>query len=123
MQMLKKDHLVEEKALMNAASGENVGYELGARMVKDHFDRFQMPGSQFVGRNILEQILAQPGCVGIKIYNALNEKGERTYVLTGADQHGKDILQITAVNPEGILEKSEGIVADRSITGGWYDFK
>lgn len=119
--MLKKDQLIEEKALLSAASGENIGYELGAKMIKDHFDTFQMPGSQFVGRNILEQILAQPGCVGIKIYNAKNEKGERTYVITGTDQNGKDILQITAVNPEGILEKSEGIVADRSIGGGWYD--
>jgi len=120
--MLKKEQILEEKAAISAATGEHIGYELGAKMIKDHFDKFQMPGAQFVGRNILEQILAQPGCIGVKIYNALNEKGERTYVITGTDSTGNDILTITAVTPEGILEKSEGIVADRAISGGWYDY-
>jgi hypothetical protein len=119
--MLKKEQLIEEKASISVSTGEHIGYELGAKMIKDHFDKFQMPGAQFVGRNILEQILSQPGCIGIKIYNALNEKGERTYVLTGADSNGKDILTITAVSPEGILEKSEGIVADKNVGGGWFE--
>jgi hypothetical protein len=120
--MRKNEQLIDEKAAVSTATGEHIGYELGAKMIKDHYDKFQMPGAQFVGRNILEQILAQPGCIGIKVYNALNEKGERTYVMTGADANGKDILTITAVSPVGLLEKSEGIVADRAIGGGWYDY-
>jgi hypothetical protein len=120
--MLKKEQLLEEKAVISASAGEHIGYELGTKMIKDHFDKYQMPGAQFVGRNILEQILAQPGCVGVKIYNALNEKGERTFVIIGADERGRNILEVTAVNPNGILEKSEGIVADRTVSGGWFEW-
>lgn len=119
--MLKKEQIIEAKGDMSIHSGEHIGYELGAKMIKDHFDKFQMPGAQFVGRNILEQILAQPDCIGIKIYNAVNEKEERTYVITGTDQEGKDILTLTAINPNGILEISEGIVADRAINAGWWN--
>lgn len=118
--MLKKEALIETKRL-DANVGEHIGYELGAKMIKDYFDKYQEGGSQFVGRNILDQILAQPGCVGIKIFKALNEEGEKTYVLTGVDQEGNLQLEITAVNPNGEMKKQEGIVADRNNRDGWVD--
>jgi hypothetical protein len=119
--MLKKEVLIEEKQL-NAAIGEHIGYELGAKMVKDYFDKYQEAGAQFVGRNILDQILAQPGCIGIKIFKALNETGEKTYVLTGVNQEGQEMFDLTAVNPNGEIKKEEGIVADRIVIDGWFDF-
>ncbi len=118
--MLKKEALIEEKQL-HANVGEHIGYELGAKMIKDYYDKYQEAGSQFVGRNILDQILAQPGCIGIKIFKALNEAGEKTYVLTGINQEGQVMLEVTAVNPDGEIKKSEGIVADRSGNQGWFD--
>jgi len=118
--MLKKEALIEEKQL-HANVGEHIGYELGAKMIKDYYDKYQEAGSQFVGRNILDQILAQPGCIGIKIFKALNEVGEKTYVLTGINQEGPLMLEVTAVNPNGEMKKSEGIVADRSGNQGWFD--
>ena len=78
-------------------------------------------GAQFVGRNILEQILAQPDCIGINVYKALNEQGEKTYVLVGMDKQANPILDITAVNANGQLDHKEGIVADRNIGVGWFD--
>jgi len=119
--MLKKEALIEEKTL-HANIGEHIGYELGAKMVKDYYDKYQEAGSQFVGRNILDQILAQPGCIGIKIFKALNEAGEKTYVLTGVNQEGQEMLEVTAVNPFGEIKKQEGIVADRNQRDGWYDW-
>ena len=119
--MLKKEALIEEK-ILHANIGEHIGYELGAKMVKDYCDKFQEAGSQFVGRNILDQILAQPGCIGIKIFKALNEAGEKTYVLTGVNQEGQEMLEVTAVNPFGEIKKQEGIVADRNERDGWYDW-
>ncbi|MGL6268923.1 MAG: hypothetical protein ACRC2O_13415, partial [Chitinophagaceae bacterium] len=107
--MLKKEALIEQKKL-HANVGEHIGYELGAKMIKDYYDKYQEAGSQFVGRNILDQILAQPGCMGIKIFKALNEAGEKTYVLTGVDQDGQVMLEVTAVNPNGEIKKTEGIV-------------
>ncbi len=118
--MLKKEALIEEKNL-HANIGEHIGYELGAKMVKDYCDKYQEAGSQFVGRNILDQILAQPGCIGIKIFKALNEVGEKTYVLTGVNQEGQEMFEVTAVNPFGEIKKQEGIVADRNGGAGWFD--
>jgi DhnA family fructose-bisphosphate aldolase class Ia len=118
--MLKKEALIEEKNL-HANIGEHIGYELGAKMVKDYYDKYQEAGSQFVGRNILDQILAQPGCIGIKIFKALNEAGEKTYVLTGVNQEGNEMFEVTAVNPVGEIKKQEGIVADRSGNTGWFE--
>jgi hypothetical protein len=118
--MLQKEALIEEKVL-HAGVGEHIGYELGAKMVKDYCDKFQESGAQFVGRNIIEQILAQPGCIGIKIFKALNESGEKTYVLTGVNQEGHEMFEITTVAPTGEINKTEGIVADKNAGVGWFD--
>ena len=42
-------------------------------------------------KNIVEQILNQDGCEGIRIYNALNEEGKITFVLVGYDKEEKDM--------------------------------
>lgn len=119
--MLQKEVLIEEKTL-HAGIGEHIGYELGAKMVKDYCDKYQEAGAHFVGRNIIEQILAQPGCIGIKIFKALNEAGEKTYVMTGVNQEGHEMFEITSVSPSGELKSTEGIVADRNKSDGWVEF-
>lgn len=99
---------------LTAAVGEHIGFELGAKMVKDFQDSFPSENIGFyVGRNIIESLLAQPGCVGIKMFNALNETGEKTLVFVGIDERGRHILEYNAVNQHGELVKKEGIVADR----------
>lgn len=93
-----------------ASGGENQDY-------KDHFDghegspitletatkkttlfRDKFPGqikANFYGRDIIEKILRQPGCMGIRIYNGVNENtGNLEVVLVGADADEKDILTI-----------------------------
>lgn len=118
--MLQKEVLIEEKTL-HAGIGEHIGYELGAKMVKDYCNKYNEYGSYFVGRNILEQILSQPGCIGIKVFRGLNEVGEQVYVLTGVNKDGKEMFEINTVSPAGKLESSEGIVADRGQKQGWFD--
>ncbi len=119
--MLKSNVEIKEKTLVDETVGEHIGYDLGVKMVKDYYDAFGEGGAQFVGKNILQDILAQPGCIGINIYKALNEKGEKTYVLVGLDKSNNPILEISAVNIQGILEQQEGIVADRNFGLGWFD--
>lgn len=51
----------------------------------------------FAGKNWLEQILAQPGCMGIRMYFALNPSGQTTLVLTGADAAENDQVEGTLV--------------------------
>jgi hypothetical protein len=116
-----KSKAQEVKVLVDETVGEHIGYDLGVKMVKDYYDQFGEGGAQFVGRNIIQQILDQPGCIGINIYKALNEKGQKTYVLVGLDTENQPILEITAINPNGELKTQEGIVADRNFGLGWFD--
>ena len=43
-------------------------------------------------RDVYERLLAQPGCAGIRAYEALDEKGERQAVLVGVDKNGDDMM-------------------------------
>ena len=96
-----------------AAIGEEVGYELGAQMVKDYQIANPLDAHSYVvGRDIIDQILAQPGCAGIQFYNAYNELGEKTLVYVGLDSTGHTIVEYSCVNDHGLSIK-KGIVADR----------
>jgi hypothetical protein len=98
-----------------ASIGEEIGLELGTQFIKE----YQIANSTdvqyyVIGRNIIDQILAQPGCVGMRFYNAYNEMGEKTLVYVGLDDKGKPIVEYTCINNEGLLESNKGIVADRA---------
>jgi hypothetical protein len=120
--MLKSNIEIQEQKLVDETSGEDIGFELGVKMVKDYYDITGIGTAQFVGKNIIEKILRQPECIGINIYNALNERGEKTYVLVGLNKENNPILNITAVNVEGQINHIDGIVADRSkVVQGWFE--
>lgn len=105
-----------KRSQLTAAAGEEIGQELGAQMISSY--RQANPTdvlAYFVGRNILEQVLAQPGCVGIKFYNAYNEAGQKTLVYVGVNAQGNDMLNVTTINADGQLDAQKGIVADRVI--------
>ncbi len=55
----------------------------------------------FLGKELLDNILAQPECVGLRIYYALNAKGGKELVVVGVDNQENDIIS--------------GIIADRTI--------
>lgn len=102
-----------------AQIGEEIGVELGTQMVKGYQQANPSDvHSYLIGRNIIDQILAQPGCVGIKFYNAYNEIGEKTLVYVGVDANGTAIMSYSVVTEFGQLEDQKGIVADRVRTGG-----
>jgi hypothetical protein len=109
--MMKNQLLTSKKV---AAIGEEIGLELGTQFIKDYHTANPADARYYViGRNILDEILAQPGCVGIRFYNAYNEAGEKTLVYVGLNEQGKAIVEYTCINNEGILEFNKGIVADR----------
>ena len=108
--MIKELHLKANLAQV----GEEVGLALGTEMVKNYREANPADVQWYmIGREIIEKILAQPGCVGLKFYNAYNEAGEKTLVYVGIDQNGKGILEYSVVNTQGELAKEKGIVADR----------
>ena len=96
--------------------GEEIEKELAAKMVKDFHDANPADvKSYYIGKNIIEKMLSQPNCVGIKFYNALNEAGEKTLVYVGIDQNAEIISEVTYVNDLGRIERHPGIVADRVV--------
>jgi hypothetical protein len=56
--------------------------------------------ARFFGKDILNQILAQDGCMGIRIYFGLDAANEAQLVIVGADANENDQIN--------------GIVGDRS---------
>lgn len=122
--MTQKDVLTQSAApIVHANVGEHIGYEKGAKMIKDYYDVHGANSCHFVGRNIIEKILAQPDCIGINVYKALNDKGEQTYVFIGVDTNGKAILEYTAINDGGNLAKEIGLITNKfSPRPGWWSW-
>jgi hypothetical protein len=97
-----------------ATIGEEITHELGAEFVLNYRKANPTDVKAYViGKDIINQILAQPGCVGIQFYNALNEFGKKTLVYVGLDVNEKPIASYSAINNEGVLETQKGIVGDR----------
>ena len=46
-----------------------------------------------VGKNLVNAILNQTGCMGIRFYQAISNKGEKQLVAVGVDSNGDDIVQ------------------------------
>ena len=114
-----------------ATVGEEITHELGAKMIKDYEKAHPADVKSFIiGKDIINQILAQPGCFGIQFYNAINEAGENTLVYVGLDANGKPLMSYKSVNNQGILAEEQGIVADKVVrpTGDdlsfddWWEF-
>jgi hypothetical protein len=105
---------LETKSL--AEVGEDIGLAEGAQLVKNFREANPdaTPG-YYIGRNIIDQILNQPGCVGINFRKCLSENNEEHLVYTGVDADGKDILTYSVVTNTGDLEKQDGIVADKVV--------
>lgn len=109
-----QNELIETKSL--AEVGEDIGLEEGIKLVTafKEANPDATPG-YYIGRNILDQILNQPGCVGINFKKCLSENNEEHLVYTGVDADGKDILTYSVVTTTGDIVKENGIVADRII--------
>lgn len=58
--------------------------------------------AHFFGHVIIERILAQSGCVGIRCYYALDENGKQQLIIVGVDSNENDLYG--------------GVIAERSVT-------
>jgi hypothetical protein len=107
------------RSLTYASVGEPISHQLAEKMVKDYNDLH--PSEQYcfnVGKNIIHQILAQPGCEGLRIFKAINETGMETIVYAGIDKSGNVIFECSAVNEDGKLGTVEAVIGDKG-QGVW----
>ena len=120
---MNKESLVKEQ-LDYHAIGEEISQELGAKMIKNHHDKHEIGESKsyIIGRSIIDQILSQPGCVGLRIFDAINEEGNKTLVYVGIDSKGNNLLEFTSVNTHGKIVVTEGMIGDKiNTTVSWFD--
>lgn len=47
--------------------------------------------SHMLSRDIIDEILAQPGCEGVRIYNAIDDGDIRTLIVVGVDANQNDL--------------------------------
>lgn len=68
-----------------------------ARWTKRYRDTAQQSGNQltrahYFGEQFLLGMLNEPGCVGLRIYQAIDDNGVGRAVLVGVDEQGKDLV-------------------------------
>lgn len=81
----------------NGKEGGEITLDQGAAMTAEY--RRQNPDStiaHFFGREILEKLLNQEDCMGIRAYYGIDENGDKELVLVGADSHGNDLTNLVA---------------------------
>jgi hypothetical protein len=100
-----------EQKMFSSETGEDIGYEHGAKMIKNYHDQNDVVVSHFLGRDMIEAILDQPGVVGITVFNGLDESGLPKPILVGVNSKGDFVLNITTVGDDGELLKQKGMVA------------
>lgn len=54
----------------------------------------------YFGRQVIEKMLAQPGCVGIRFYYGRHDAGDATVVMVGVSATGDDLADGTVANKE-----------------------
>lgn len=65
-----------------------------AEILTRRFRQDAGPGSQratMFPREVFDTLLAQPGCMGIRIYNGAAEDGATANVMVGVDRDGNDM--------------------------------
>lgn len=110
---------ISTQVINYANVGEAIDHELGAKMIKNYQDAnpSQIAQCFTVGKNIIEQVLAQPGCVAMRIYNAMDDAGKQTLVYAGVDNKGNTILEYPAVDGTGKLGQVEALLGDKILPG------
>lgn len=69
----------------------------GSAMTKEF--RSRNPGSiqaRFFGKDIINEILNQEGCMGLRLYYGIDEDGNNQIVMVGADSDENDMLDLVA---------------------------
>jgi hypothetical protein len=84
--------------VLTGKEGEEFDLELSASWTKNHRDLHpNEPHSHYFGKEILQKIMSQDGCVGLRFYHAKSEAangkgGDKHLIITGVRSDGRDML-------------------------------
>ena len=77
--------------------GGEIDHETAISWTKNHRDKH--PGeviSHFYGKEILQKLLAQEGCAGLRFYHAYDHHGKKQLVIVGTGHDGNDLIDKSA---------------------------
>lgn len=97
----------EKETPITGKEGAAIKLDVAANWTKNY--RRKHPGetiSQFFGKEILESILAQEGCLGIRFYYAYDDEGKRHLIITGVMSNGADQLHAEAFESDSVKAPS-----------------
>jgi hypothetical protein len=85
----------------NGSEGAFITLDEGSVMTANYRSTIQSGEviAQFIGKDLIQDILAQNDCVGIRFYYAVDENGSKNLVCVGVDQNENDLI--------------DGLIADR----------
>ncbi len=87
--------------------GSSMDENLVKKWIQQHADHHETK-AHFFGREIIHKILAQPGCQGIRMYHAIDDKGKKQIILVGANEKGDNMWPSSSPKPKGKLLKDGG---------------
>lgn len=80
--------------LFDGSEGDPIDLETATRWAANYKATLKNPDdirAHFFGTEIIQQLLNESGCVGIRIYYALDDKGVKKLLLVGVDAAGEDL--------------------------------
>lgn len=90
--------------------GDAIDYAIARKWVNNYQEKNTSGNkAHFFGYEIIKEILSLEGCVGIRMYYALDDEGGRQIILVGVDEKGNNIIP-----GENGRTAEEGIVVDAS---------
>jgi len=95
--------------------GKPISKETANKWIKNHSEKHPDKGSiraRFFGSDIINQLLTQDKCVGMRIYYAINDEGEKQLLLVGAREDGTNIWPDDDIDKEGA--QTSGLIVDAS---------
>ena len=123
----------ERMALLTGKEGAEIDIKVATEWTQNH--RHHNPGgviSQFFGQEILNKILQQPGCIGIRFYYANSKplsgwqrfmkkcfkssEGEVHLIMAGVTKDGQDQLPASGTHVEAFALKTTTASATSSTT-------
>ena len=79
----------------NGSEGDPIDLTTAKQWTANYRSKLESPNevsAHYFGSEIIQQILSESNCVGIRIYYAIDENGEKKLILVGVDSEGENLL-------------------------------